>query len=106
MIIPARTDYEAHRRRMHVLVMKENSELTDDELMEILSDRYTADIVPSCSVCGKKLSLQSMGGGSTTYGCPGANDSEHYEKSIWISRKDGDSVVLELIKRFCQLKKI
>lgn len=95
-----------------------NPTLSADELAELcerLRERYTADEVPPCRVCGRPLSIQRAGGGERTiWGCdgwesdpdePGHNrrapgydpSGNHYERSRWEQFRNGDSDVLTLL---------
>lgn len=93
--------------------------MTDDELIASLAERYRPSEPPPCRVCGAALSIQAIGGGEpTVWACAGYEDDperqkiarykadrspadEHYERSRWIDRRQGgDSLVMELIKRF------
>src|SRR6185312_16326283 len=86
------------------------------ELSAILRERYTPSAIPPCRVCGKKLSLQSSGGGNApVYGCSGMEDDpdrpghvrmqegrrcgdDHYSNSRWTDYSGGgDSQVLALL---------
>jgi hypothetical protein len=93
--------------------------LTTEELGE-LKERYTAEEVPPCRVCGGQLTVQSMGGGQATeYACgsqtrgfevPLADQDDpqkvrayneqwydHYGRSKWTQYRSGDRRVLALI---------
>lgn len=90
---------------------------SNEDLIESLSDRYTPEPVPPCRVCGGELSVQSIGGGNATvWGCSGTEDDpdrpghvrykegrrvadDHYAQSTWTQHREGDSAVLEMIRR-------
>lgn len=81
-----------------------NAQGIDADLIARLRERYTADAVPSCRVCGSELSIQSMGGGRATEyahsrpeGVSFRDWSEHYSNSRWTQYRGGDSEVLALL---------
>lgn len=94
------------------------SEWTDAKLIAILTERYAPSTIPPCRVCGAELTLQSLGGGPTVWGCshleadptdanqlrvkPGRRlADEHYKRSRFEDpRCDGDAAVLEALKRW------
>lgn len=100
------------------LVSMEPDQLSDAELATLLRDRYTADLVPPCAVCGRELSIASAGGGrATVFACSEWEDDpaapgrlrrkegrgmadDHYDRSRWTQYNSGDSLVLELVRRF------
>lgn len=106
------------REELHRLISMEPDQLSDVDLATLLRDMYTADPVPPCPVCGGELSIASSGGGrATVFACseweddPGAPGrlrrkegrgvaDDHYDRSRWIQYKGGDSLVLELVRRF------
>ena len=83
-----------------------------------LKERYAPPEIPKCRVCGRELTVQSVGGGPTIWGCTGMIDDptgernwiyaegrscadEHYERSRWSDyRQGGDADVIALIDRF------
>jgi hypothetical protein len=87
-------------------------------LIESLKASYTPETIPPCSVCGGKLSIGSVGGGHRTIWACSAWDvapadqenlylkpgrelaDKHYNDSRWQHTYDGDSRVLEFIRRF------
>lgn len=78
--------------------------LPPEDLLERLRQRYSAEPVPPCQVCGGELSIQSMGGGQATkYGCPRPEGvtyrdwAEHYDRSVWTQYRAGDSEVIALV---------
>lgn len=82
--------------------------MTEEELAA-LEQRYTAEPVPPCRVCGGELSVQSMGGGkATVYGCSNKPDDVkytewidgHYRQSTWVQYRDGDADVLALVAAY------
>lgn len=105
----------------------EPSDWPDEDLVEVILDRYAPSEVPPCRVCGRPLTISSIGGGEPTrWGCsglipdpdnPGTPDKsgkmiwaegrtvadEHYSKSIWEDRRrGGDEVVIELLGRYAE----
>jgi hypothetical protein len=96
----------------------EPQQLTDAELSTVLRDRYTADPVPPCPVCGDVLSVATCGGGqATVYACSEwkedqansgkllrkpnwSGTDDHYMRSRWTTYRGGDDHVLELLRRF------
>jgi hypothetical protein len=88
------------------------------ELIASLKNRYTAEPVPACPVCGGELGIASIGGGEpTVWACsPQEEDPEnpgflrlkkgrkgvddHYTRSRWKQYRGGDSEVLDLIAHF------
>lgn len=75
-----------------------------EDILDRLRQRYTADEVPSCRVCGGELSVQSMGGGRATEYAHSAPDGvrmgdwmEHYRESKWTQYRAGDDEVLALL---------
>jgi hypothetical protein len=103
------------RKRWKELLLREPHELTADELIEILTDRYQEPTIPPCRLCGGELSIQSIGGGKATeYACTGRNEDgtwkegrkivdDHYRDSRYIDyKRGGDDYVMELVKRYQQ----
>ncbi len=90
------------------LLYKESNEWTNDELIEVLTERYKESIIPPCRVCGKPLVMGAVGGGKpTSWYCgdaktpEGKTDWKHHSDSIYEDRRQGgDDAVIELIKRF------
>jgi hypothetical protein len=96
---------------------KELPEWTDAELLSWLREKYKAEQIPPCRVCGGPLRVASMGGGNATrWVCsvweydpdvPGEMRrkaqrgvaDEHYTRSQWTQFREGDSAVLELCAR-------
>jgi len=90
---------------------------TDADLLACLRERYAADPVPPCRVCGGELSIASCGGGRPTeWACSTWEDDPdkpgelrrkdgrsiadaHYERSFWTQYRGGDEAVLELVAR-------
>lgn len=73
-------------------------------LLARLRQRYTADSIPPCRVCGGELSLASMGGGhATVYACPPPQGvsiiehTDHYNRSKFVHLREGDPDVLALV---------
>lgn len=107
-----------NREQRNAIWGKEPFEVPDDDLAAFLEDRYTAEEIPPCCVCGGPLSIQRAGGGErTVWACSGYEDDpdnpghvrrqpgrgvadEHYSKSRWEQMKSGDQWVLELVRRF------
>jgi len=91
-------------------------QITDEELIEILTERYSLAENPNCRICGEKLSVEACGSGSyIVYACSpyeeGADGKlkfkegrkfvdDHYSRSRVESYKSSDRSVLELIERF------
>jgi len=94
-------------------------ELTDEDLIEILTERYSPKPIPLCRICGNKLRVEACGPGSYVgYACsPYEEDpnnpegklrlkkgrefcDDHYSRSRVDSYKSSDRTVLELVKRF------
>lgn len=95
--------------------------LPDREALARLRERYTAELVPPCPVCGHERSIGSMGGGhATVYACPPVQADpdddghliprpgydlgrgqegywDHYQRSQWTQYRPGDPDVLALI---------
>ena len=70
------------------------------DIVARLRERYTAEEMPPCPVCGEPLSIQSAGGGNATvYGCERHRpfDMKHYERSRWTQYRPGDRDVLEAV---------
>lgn len=105
------------RARERRLYEKDYCEWTDDDVVWMLTRRYTADEVPPCHICGGALSPQSMGGGRpTTWACDGREDDpdrpghwrwqegrgvvdDHYKQSYWTQHRTGDGLVLDALRR-------
>lgn len=75
--------------------------------LNYLEEKYTADVVPPCRVCGGKLSIARAGGGERTKYAHSRPDgvsfdewSEHYTNSSWYQNRIGDDMVIALIKAF------
>jgi hypothetical protein len=80
------------------------------ELVELLLERYTAEPIPPCRVCGAALTVQSAGGGhATEYACTAAGYApgwiEHYDASRFRHVRPGDEDVLSLISAISRLVK-
>ena len=106
------------REEARRLVSMEPDQLSDAQLATLLHDRYTADLVPPCPICGGELSSASAGGGrATVFACSEWEDDlavpgrlrrkeergiadDHYDRSRWIHYNSGDSLVLKLVRRF------
>ncbi len=90
--------------------------MSDDEIVAVarrLIERYTAEVVPPCRICGGSLSIQAIGGGGPTiYACSGQYEDadgsrryregrsvadEHYSASQWRMYRHGDQDVLRVI---------
>ena len=97
--------------------------MPDDLLLEAIESSYYPAEIPSCHICGGKLSIASIGGGPTIWACTPTEDDvdengkwvfkpgrsvvdDHYSKSRWQQYRHGDSRVMELVKRFKELKGI
>jgi len=100
------TSAEARKRRRE-LYEKEIGDWTDDEVIEVLTERYAPTDVPPCRVCGGELSIQAVGGGQPTQYAhqvmkpEGGVDWDHYKESAWEDRRQGgDEAVIDLIRRF------
>lgn len=96
---------------------QEPEQISLPDLTTYLAWHYRRTVVPPCSVCGEKLSLQSTGPDEYVWACDGWEDDpespserrwksgrkiadEHYEKSRFTDyRCGGDALVLELIRR-------
>ncbi len=110
---------QTERDERRALYERETPEWTDAELLAELRGAYAPDPIPPCRVCGRPLSIASVGGGqATVYACsimeadpdkPGylrrnqswdpAND--HYANSRHTDYKSGgDHRVLDLIRRY------
>lgn len=101
------------------LITKAPDELSNAELLEVLTERYEATVVPPCRVCALPLTIARMGGGEpTVWACdmweddpdkPGESRrkagrgcaDQHYSDSQFVDRRQGgDRMVMELIQRF------
>ena len=82
--------------------------IADADLVAELRKSYEPSTIPPCRVCGGKLTMASVGGGTpTAYACSdprtpeGKMDWNHYSQSRWEDyRRGGDDRVLELLRRF------
>lgn len=97
------------------------ADLTDDQLIVRLTERYAPSVIPPCRVCGEPLRMCGSGGGPTVWGCSGQEDDpdrpgwlrykpgrrcadEHYMRSRFEDRRrGGDDDVIKLIGRFRKL---
>lgn len=88
--------------RMRALWKKPEAEWSDEDLLWVLTSRFTAEPIPPCRVCGGPLSFASAGGGDATrYTCRAAgNDLRHWSASEFKHTRPGDASVLELIRRY------
>jgi len=94
-------------------------QLTHDELIEVVRETYKVRQPPPCRVCGRNLSLQDSR--DMVWACDGYEDSDdengvlkyqegrsfadsHYASSRTCFRSLGDSRVMELIRRFEELR--
>lgn len=91
------------------------SEQNMDAVAGRLGERYTAEAIPPCGVCGRALRIQRAGGGeATVWGCDGLEDDpdnpghlrrsptydpsdDHYGRSRWTQHRPGDADVLALL---------
>lgn len=70
--------------------------------LDEIRERYTADEVPPCRVCGGPLDVASMGGGNATeWACATTTTADadwldHYNASRWKQYRSGDRRVLDL----------
>lgn len=82
------------------IMLKDNRNLTTELVIRTLRYRYTAEPVPPCRVCGEDLTVQACGGGEpTVWACTANGIGDHYDRSMFVQRKTGDSLVLELLSR-------
>jgi hypothetical protein len=103
------------RRRIELLNRRLPDTLSDAELVDLLLNRFTEQVVPPCRICGSALSVASSGGGEATkWACSGMTDDpdkvvylagrkcgdDHYARSYFLQHQTGDDRVLELVKRF------
>ena len=97
--------------------------MTDDETLAAIKDRYTAEPVPPCRVCGESLSLAAIGGGRPNiWVCAGQEDDpgrpgyvrykagrscvdDHYSRSEFQQCQLGDADVLALVDEVARLKR-
>jgi hypothetical protein len=107
----------AKRAKRRALYERDVKDWTLDELVEVLTDRYSPDPIPPCRLCGAELSIQSMGSGPTVYNCDGREPDpdhpghlrwkegrtpadEHYVRSEYEDcKRGGDEDVLEAVRR-------
>lgn len=96
---------------------KDPAELSTAALLAVLAYAYRAEPIPPCRICGERLSVQSLGGGSATVWACGAYEDdpekpghlrpkagrgisdEHYAQSRWVQYREGDARVRELVER-------
>ena len=107
------------KEQIRQMYEREETEWSDEELLWELRRIYTPDPIPPCRVCGRPLSIASVGGGQATrYACSNMENDpdrpgylrriadwdpadDHYARSVHTDYKSGgDSRVLELIRRF------
>lgn len=88
------------------------------ELVERLTERYRPTDPPSCRVCGRRLSIQRIGGGMpTVWACSGRDADgrylegrslvdDHYARSEWTDlRHGGDADVMALLREVVGLER-
>ena len=81
------------------LLLKEYQELSTELIVKALRNKYTAEPVPPCRVCGAELTAQACGGGrQTVWAC-----RSHYDRSTF-EQRTGDRLVLELLSRIDVIK--
>ncbi len=114
-------DSKEGRDLLYSLYDREPWEWPEEVILTMLRRSYSRPTIPPCRVCGGTLSVQAMGGGRPTeWACDGREDDpehpgerrfkegrrvadEHYSGSRFTDyRQGGDSLVIELIRRYLE----